>query len=345
MTSTFEPKDRKFDLKNAMKCVQLHLLGTLEEPAIRRGNFGRIYAYCNVSDPEDAKCAKKVLKILLIQKQGHAGDLFDIEREVFVFERLNKSGLSPRLFGHFQCGSYYFLLMERMKLDMLAVATYQAQGLESELRKIFEQQPQLPVDLIDTALRYSVVFTDEQLIRMFQIAQDLGRLYHVIHGDLKPDQFLYNEESLFQSKKIYVTDFGFAGLVDSAAKFKARIGFSGRKVGSGATNACDYFSQIPPDAVFQLKNSSSWLENYTRFYNSWQLAQAFLDTQRIYFIYGAKDGSWRELRFGTDLVAKASWPFYIQAAVRRRFEEGCPARPAPWDFYSNYFPLVNIPPF
>ncbi len=248
-------KGSRFNETEAFNCKELNAQGKLSGKEIHRGSFGRIYAICDLVD--DPKCDKKVVKIILVDKKEEADDL---QRELYIFHLLQNTGLTPRIYRTFGCGTYFYIVLERFDMDMYKVGTLQWQNpmIRAEFSKQLDDT--LPLDF---ANRGCLLYTKTQMARMFDIARELGEKYGVIHGDLKADQYLYrNNKGLWQSSDIVVTDFGFSGTsTKEPGKWHAKLGWH-HWAGCGST------MPLPPLA---LDGDRKAQEAFAKGYNVFQL--------------------------------------------------------------------------
>ncbi len=114
-----------------------------------------------------------------------------VERELHIYTKTSATRISPTLYEHWVSRGASCLLMELFDGDMHRLGKHQF--AESGIRR--------------SAVYTQVLFTEEQLLRMFRLAQELGVKYQVIHSDLRLDQFLYHR----QGKSVVVADYGFSG--------------------------------------------------------------------------------------------------------------------------------------
>lgn len=246
-----------FSLQDAVQCLQKHKtyddyrLGAVQ---IHRGSFGRVYALCNLKveaekTSGDEKACKKIVKIIF-----HP-DAEAIRREVLIFQNLDQSGLTPHIYDHFTCPNYYFLVLERWNTNILKRAEAAYDIYKSKLKA---------VDPVTKWAPY--VFLEQDLLDMFRIAYDLSQEHGILHGDLKPDQFLVI------GNKIVLTDFGLAGFVltpDEAAdpQFAPLLAIRAQR-GWSWVGPCGHGQPLPP--------TPKQAEEYRDYFNVYQLWSWFV---------------------------------------------------------------------
>jgi len=114
-----------------------------------------------------------------------------------------------------------------------------------------------------TGLR-SFAFTKSELIAMFRLAILLGEL-GVVHGDLKPDQFLFRN----QGKDVVIADFGFAG----GKGYKYENAFLGWPSQAKVLNCPPAFTPLKCPGVCDTKNM---YVGYCQYQNLMQLESSLL---------------------------------------------------------------------
>lgn len=245
---------REFDLKEAVRCIEKQSKYEITGAEIHKGSYGRVYGLCQV---RQGKCVpkKKVVKIILLQP----GDLEkmqtdDIQRELHIFDRLNDSGFTPKIYDSFGCGNYLNIVLERFGRNMTQIGHQQALGQQ----KLIQASIKLP-PTVKWNSTYSLLYTDGQMRRMFQIAADLGKKYGVIHGDLGPNQYLLSQDG----QRVVVTDFGFSGTSTvEPGKWHAKWGWH------HIQDCKAVFSLLPPREYDSSKHKQQLYRDY---FNLWQL--------------------------------------------------------------------------
>lgn len=116
-----------------------------------------------------------------------------IRHELYIHRHVRGiSAIAPELKSTWKCNGMSFFLYPRYEGDMKALGEKQ---LEEDGRikpsRVYQQ----------------VLFTEPQLLRMFQLAKRLGQEFRVLHGDLRMEQYFYKSEG----EDIVVADFGFSG--------------------------------------------------------------------------------------------------------------------------------------
>lgn len=332
------PVDVDFDVQNALKCVAAHkLTGAIKNSVeLHRGCFGRIYAYCSIEDVP--QCNKKVLKILMLNNKQ---DVQDIHREVYLFHKLNSTGITPHLYHTFSCGNYFYMVLDRAVSDMHRVMVQQSSDARAQIIALYQKLADHSEDKKRMSLKDATYFADrtvllsvDQLTRMFQIARDLGQQYGVIHGDLKPDQFLYMHEVMGKADML-VTDFGLAGTLEEGRP-RAMAGWD-------FTVGCKRHRELPPPSV-----SKAVQEAYVKYFNIFQLALFFfsLDHDAVVLVLDPPR-TWRMFPFGKMPFAHPDHPFHIPPDALRQFrlmDCGQVASTVQMsDLYYRYFPNRALP--
>lgn len=161
----------------------------LSAKEIAHGSYGFVYAICEAGEKDDSKCPK-IVKIVINGQEEM------IAKEITIAQLLNGSGNTPNLDRVFNCGEYLFIVMDRYN-----------ENLEQRSLQRFQDHKVVLRTLEGKDFPFSRrVFAERELLEMLRIAQELSAA-DIIHGDLKPDQYLWRNTD----GKIAVTDFGFSG--------------------------------------------------------------------------------------------------------------------------------------
>jgi len=156
----------------------------LNDP-LGKGSFAEVFNVC-----KDYSC-QYVAKIVDFTRPPGPDIMMAIfNREVYFNQLLNNSGLVPQFYGAWTCDNKGYVISELFDCNMEQYGSDLAKSLVSKF-------PQL-------VTTRTLVFYPDQINRMLTICQKLSDL-NIIHGDLKPDNFLYKDS------QIVVTDFGLAG--------------------------------------------------------------------------------------------------------------------------------------
>lgn len=316
------PVDTTFNFKNAQDCVRKNTKGYMHPVKLYEGSFGKIFAFC---DKEDRTCKSKIVKITWIQNRILSES---VQREMYIFSRLHNSGLTPRIYDTFFCGSYFYILMQQLKSDMYDRALEQAQIMQPKLRELFMAITSDREDWVRYFLPYTVVYTQTQIQRMFNIAYELGAKYGIIHGDLKPDQYLTNDVKPFESKSIVVTDFGFSGTLEQG-KWHAKYGWNHVK-------GCAAFERLPPPY-----ESRRIQEAYVKWFNVYQLAYYFQYTKRITLVIDLDTKKLRMFHYRSPSLYVA---LGIPLEFIQHFGRFCnDFPPQDWPEFDDFFPHPRLP--
>lgn len=221
------------DFKRATACVQAAKYAPLEMNELHRGANGKVFVLC---DSSATKHCKKVVKIVryTTEAEKHFWD-----REVYMFRKLQASLFVPHLYDAFHCGGFGFIVLDRYATNMEKIGRAQA----------------VPFKRADL-----YVYTEKQLLQMFDIAAKLGQVYGVIHGDLKPDQYLAADS---EAENMVVTDFGFSG---DGEKYQAIHGWNWIP-GCLARTVFD-FTSLPEEQIVDLKKWFNVFQLWWRFVGS-----------------------------------------------------------------------------
>jgi hypothetical protein len=157
---------------------------------------------CAVTEEKHKQCATnellfvKTLQLTNDSKSFENGTAF---RDLYFLKHLSEqaSSLSPLIhsLGYDSESDCIQIYMERFELDM---DQYMVQYAKNFYRKT----------KIAKEFRFTRIIPDFLLKKMFAIVLDLDR-EKIVHGDLKPDQFLYST----LTTRMVLTDYGFAGFL------------------------------------------------------------------------------------------------------------------------------------
>lgn len=226
---------RKYKRKSPMSPV---LLGS--------GKWGNVYQGC-----DDEKNCDYAIKIISIPDN-------DWQLEVAIKDayylyllqdvRVDDKPIVPRLFDWYQCDlkNLFTIVMDKYDDNMRTYGIKRLGELSGS-----------PLKKIDYTNSNKLIFTDEELIRMFKIAHSLT-INGIIHYDLNPGQYLIrNSDNL-----IVLSDFGFAGdILESSVErytkyWEPIIGWMRSYCGSK-----EQLALMDPLKVFELR----------KYLNIWQL--------------------------------------------------------------------------
>lgn len=189
-----------------------------EEKLLGQGTFGRVSAVC-----KNGAACNYALKA---SKQ-----VSEIAREAYFLEFLENwylhgRRIAPMMEDAWECplpikgakrGSkenYGFLVMDRWDADLEKMAKNRAADLKLQTEFTFFDADEGKESTYE--IQY---YTPEEVVTMFQLAIVLGKA-GVIHGDLKPDQYLERK----MGAEICVSDFGLSG--GPRTKYQATMGWS-----------------------------------------------------------------------------------------------------------------------
>lgn len=179
---------------------------------VGQGVWGIVSDVCRKRDGKKCKALKRVRINRTIEFQTA-----DMDYQYLYFlrhMRLGKYDISPSpdrmwISGKGHDKTFYNLLMTKYAGNMsyLSIDVRREHILRSSLKHRF--------DVLTRGQRHTLgIYYRSELLRMYQIAWLIGQK-GIIHGDLKPDQYLFNYGRTKHGRvtNIAVTDFGFAGLV------------------------------------------------------------------------------------------------------------------------------------
>lgn len=266
------------DANNRTECLDKHGYILEDEERIGEGSEGAVYAVCrlqNDKDKQDCKYAVKIRDItytsegeLAVKEYQFLKLLQDAKYPVAKDDQLKS--MVPRVYDHFQCwmglehGSYDhedYLVMEKFDGDLDSKSEERVNSID-RFRGLHEG-----------ITRNIYVFTYNELVDMFRIAVNLGKL-GVMHGDLKPNQFLYKGKDIRQVDSICVSDFGFSSYSLTLKQYPPTWGYPQRF-------GCPKSNLKAPQTAFAFIN-------YAVDSNAWSL-EHFLARTHVTFIvkYGA----------------------------------------------------------
>lgn len=235
-----EEEARKKLQKEAELCFEQNTKNyKLGKTELAHGSYGSVYLVCDVIESKKEEKCNKIVKIVL------NGDPKLILKEINIWYLLHDSGLTPTLYEIFHCGIYLFIIMEKFDTNMEVYAEHLFQQHKYNLRYL--EGSSFPWE--------RRVYKEKDLIKMFEIARDLGVTHDVIHADLKPDQYLLN----LLTGKIAVTDFGKAGTSDG--KIPAKRGWTWKIL-----TKCSYDQPLPPNVKDVLEST-----DFRAYFNLFQL--------------------------------------------------------------------------
>lgn len=288
-----EKKDKnvkEVDLKAALSCLQKYTdFSRLSVKEVAHGCYGHLYLVCEAYEKDDSKC-KKIVKIVI---QGRPEI---IAKEIAICQMLHNSGLTPNLYNVFHCDGYLFIIMDRYDSNLQNNAADLFKDHEANLRRLegksFPWQPYL--------------YREEDLLEMFRIARDLGIIYDIIHGDLKPDQYLWRDSD----EKIAVTDFGYGGT--SNGTIPALRGWSWLP-------KCSHNQPLPPQP-----NDVVEAKLFRAYFNMFQLWSALAfsakHTTPVLLKSVEKDGSPKYAYLSSQIYPfEKGHPFYIPPSIIEYF--------------------------
>ncbi len=227
----------RIDMKEIMDCMRKFTDFTqLSKREVAHGSFGHLYIVCDAYEKEEKHC-KKIVKIVV------NGCPETVAKEIAIAQLLHDSSLTPNLHNVFHCKNYLFIIMDRYDMNLRQVAS-----------KLFQENigPLKALEGEDFPWRLQM-YEEMDLLEMFRLAYELGNKYDIIHGDLKPDQFLWRKAD----DKIVVTDFGFAGTSDGSIPALRGWTYLG---------ICAHRQPLPPD-----QKDKVMAKMYKKYFNMFQL--------------------------------------------------------------------------
>jgi hypothetical protein len=191
-------KDDIAELEDAVsKCLNANGYKLYE--LLGYGDFGRIWSVCEWSDDKKTDCSSWVVKF------GYGKNNLNLTVEyrwitALQTLRLHRTPIVPRSRGKINCPQGTVLILERFQFNLLQLGFKQGnKALLDNFGKAIEEK------LFN---QYFVLFY-QQLLRMTDICQLLGE-NKIVHGDIKPDNFLWKE--IDNEQMIVINDFGIIGL-------------------------------------------------------------------------------------------------------------------------------------
>lgn len=184
-----------------------------------KGSWGTVYSGCAAHIPAPSGESKEIkdIKDIKMSDCNYAIKVFELRfeddeitdhpfevplREVYYLKMLQNIQLDgkpivPHLYDYFACNiDYIFVItMEKYDFDMVA---YGMKMYDEYPNSRFFPRSSIPIS--------NLLYTDLELIRMFQIAQLLTQ-YGIFNSDLSPSQYLIRKSD----GNIAITDFGLSG--------------------------------------------------------------------------------------------------------------------------------------
>jgi serine/threonine protein kinase len=235
------------------KCLEPYVLDTF----LGEGSNGKVFASCksgNFLDP----CNTTVVKISKHANDTTIASEYRWMQMLYNF-KLNGHHIVPYVEKQWTCDNETYMAIERFSGDLWKLGLDQGQSFQ----QIF-------------------LFTMDQILSMISIANLLGE-NQIIHGDLKPDNFLWkpNPESKTNPQIIVVTDFGFSGFANT--KPFATLGWS------NSSNISDKFPGFgcPLKGANLMKPASISATEFAKITNLIQLEASLLDPNVTWFSSGA----------------------------------------------------------
>lgn len=290
-----------FDRGEVMRCIREQGYREVRE-VLGAGSFGVAYVICEktpftigvlikVAADVARKDCKMVVKIVRITPDNQAS----IERELYIYRQLGKTGnnIAPKLDKAWQCNGAQYLALQRFSGDMESLGRQQLAAKRPQVSAAIlakatttNKNKSNKVILDEVVRRFTgakirseergetnLLYTDAQIKQMFQVAYELGRQYHIIHGDVKPDNFLYDDNT----GQIVIADFGQSGYYNPKDKKRTKLAEVGWPW--WLTKGCNEERDVirPP-------------QKHLGEYNAWQLA-AFLGANEQATYVVQPDGS------------------------------------------------------
>lgn len=186
-----DEEEKAHDMVIGDECLPAEFKMTEPRVLLGKGVFGRVFL---VEDAHETKSGRSYAAkwVKVRNKWERAGTLREIDflREL---ERIQPSPrIAPKLLAWRECHKGD---EKRNSITMVL------ERFDSDGKKLFRR------------VGGRVVIDEAHLLQMFKIALILDEL-GIVHGDLKPDQYLYNQ----RLDRLVLADFGFAG-VRTPAKF------------------------------------------------------------------------------------------------------------------------------
>lgn len=268
---------KAFDRAEILKCIREQ---GYREPRelLGAGSFGVAYVVC-----EKAPFTIGVLVKVLVRDS--------IDRELYIYEKLGQAEtIAPRLDKTWECNGARYFALQRFSGNMEALGRNQLASKRHEVEKAILAYTRPAEDkklAKDVALLYTqpnggnMLYTEAQMKRMFEVAYELGRKYHVLHGDLKPDNLLYDDKT----GQIVATDFGLSGYYDPYDATQTRLARVGWP--RWLTKGCPSGGTI----IYEQELLGE--------YNAWQLASYFGAIDRATYVL-KENGSYSLFRIHYD---------------------------------------------
>jgi serine/threonine protein kinase len=178
---------------------------------------------------------KKITHIIKIMSLSTKNNANRANRDLFFLQELQKiKNLTPKLYHHWKCLDQLFLAMDVFDGDCLELGV-------SQFQRFF------------TTSGHALLYTIKQFRDLYRLVSDLTDA-GVIHGDLKPNNFLHRK-----GNKIVITDFGTSG---DYKTFKPNQGWS--------QNLSCPIDDVP--------------EKFLKYFNIWQFETSLLLMDDIVFI-------------------------------------------------------------
>lgn len=188
------------------KCDQVYK----RKQVLATGSYGQVAVACKPKD----KCEYVEKKIDFRDTRKDKKDKDEeneneenpttFRREVYYNTLLAKSkNLVPKFIAAWTCGSFGYLVFKRESNNLQDAA-------HARQMKLFRQLDKCSFLEKD----YCVVFTEWEIIEMFTLAWRLGQEYGIVHGDMRPDQFLVSGkvgDHKTKKTKLLLGDLGLAG--------------------------------------------------------------------------------------------------------------------------------------
>lgn len=313
---------------------------------IGQGSWGKVYSACHVRNGKCNVAIKHVQNSIQENVDQYDRNYYTLPayREIAIYQYLAKTRLTPKLLGWdvFPCS-----LLEakgappcedgvECSQTGCTVVRFALEKFEGNVEFLMQTWQEEEDD-------QRLIIRKDVLEMMFRIARELGQ-NGIIHGDLKPDQFLYRYDPRTNKYDIRVIDFGFAGAVPTVRAAISRAQQKGTEMKEmkilqtavtdpwmGWPSLVTWPFHMIPHEQFHL---SSIEEAIT--FNLWNLYLYFLHTG-TFIVRSTKSndpGKWLGhflgLRIGmqhsawfqkTVLLPKNAWGNYIDRRIRTIQEE------------------------
>lgn len=243
---------------------------------IGKGSYGRIIEACIVNKSSNVKEEDKCMFIIKTNVRNEKEES-GMDRDVYFLEALDDAQMDgkrivPKYVDSFQCPAYLQNPTKKRKTTEEPTEKTIEEKKEEEEEKIkwemiSSSQWNSQFIIMDRwdgnmaeLIKEQGYITEMQLWRVFRLAACLG-LYNIVHGDLKFENMLYKRiGSTIDRVDIVITDFGFAGILDSKETYRTKMGWIANikelKCGKGGRTleTCEKATSVPHCTDLQAVN-------------------------------------------------------------------------------------------